>query len=170
MRIVLPILVALASIAFIHAPADRVPQRPPVILTGPYSLEEEPARLRLTNRDDWVDVWTEHAGAPPSRSPHFPDVDFERFEVVAFFLGPSVNTSGVRDLALIEDDDVRRLRYREAGYQTLGPDGGAEHTMPFAFVIIPRRDVPLVLVENTQRLIVGDPVWEERETLAPARR
>ena len=66
-----------------------------------------------------------------------------------------------------EVEGGRRLRFDSSTYQTAsmtGEDAGVSVT-PFGLWIIDRAGGPVVVEENVQNLIGGEPVWRERARL-----
>ena len=115
-------------------------------------------------------MWAGHVGAEAATIAGLstgPAVDFDRFEVIAFFRGPATNIRGERVVSIEEVEGGRRLRFDSSTYQTAsmtGEDAGVSVT-PFGLWIIDRAGGPVVVEENVQNLIGGEPVWRERARL-----
>jgi len=123
------------------------------------------ADSRVTKREirlvrsakDWTELWGRHSLEPS------PPVDFGEETVVAILLGRAWNSRGVT--ARVTGDDERiRVRFDELSYQTMG---GGDRVTPFGFFVIARSAKPVVVEENVQGLIGGEPVWAERARLNP---
>ena len=77
---------------------------------------------------------------------------------IAIFLGKTWNSRGV-SATVSEDDERVRVRFDSISYQTIG---GADHVTPYGVLVIPRSAKEVVLEENVQGLIGGEPVWKVR--------
>jgi hypothetical protein len=149
----------------------RAGARPPVVsFYGPLSAITERQYLLITSRDEFVKVWERHMGdravnlLSHGNGVIAPRIDFERYMVVAHFRGESFNCNG--DLASYETlDDRVRIRFDAMTFQTsagFGERDPGERVTPYGIWVIPRTDKAIVLEENTQGLIGGEPVWTER--------
>jgi hypothetical protein len=78
------------------------------------------------------------------------EVDFNRFLVVALFGGESFNSCGYRVEAVREDKASVFVSFSSIGYQTAGPEGGADRVAPYAFVVLPRSEKQIVLHETAR--------------------
>lgn len=65
-------------------------------------------------------------------------------------------------MEVIDLPDARSVRYERDSFQT---SGGVTDVSPWALVLIPRCDRPLVAEENTQSLKDHPPVWTARGKL-----
>lgn len=149
------------------------PTRPVVALTGASSAIDKVAYHRVQGAQDLARLWLQHRGQPAPDGEYgffyndagVPEVDFERYEVVAIFGGRCTNSAGFA-VESIADEPARRLvRFDHRHYQTTGPDGGAESATPFGFFVLPRTRLPIVLEENVQGMIGRPPEWKERARL-----
>lgn len=138
--------------------------RPLVALTGSASAVEMPEMALVADRATWRALWDRHAGGGGTPVALAPDVDFSRCEVLALFAGNSVNVSGMRVVSLNHEGARRVLRYELRSYQT---NNTRDATTPFAFFVLARSTRPLLVQEDVQRSIVGEPVWETKALLQP---
>lgn len=157
----------------IAAARDSKEAKPYVTLAGAASKIRTREYHRITTREELVRVWLRHAGVDPARYTDFyneagvPDVDFERCMVVAVFGGECVNSAGIDAVTVAEQSDPMLLRFQHRWFQS-GPEG--DRATPFGFFVVPRSTKALVLEENVQNLIGGQPEWKERarfDALAP---
>lgn len=151
--------------------------RPCVWWSGPDSSLAERQFLLIGDRDGWVETWARHTGRAPARD-HLgralaPEIDFERWMVLAVFQGSKRNSSGVILAAIEARENALVIRFDESTYQTAGPDGGAVEVQPFGLFVLPRSSVAVVVEEDIQNLKGQPPKWQERarfEPLPPGRR
>jgi hypothetical protein len=149
----------------IAAAQDAKETKPYVTLAGAASKIAAKEYDRITTHDELVKVWLRHMGADPARHNDFyneagvPDVDFERCMVVAVFGGECINSAGIYAFSIAEEADRVLLRFDHRSFQS-GPEG--KHATPFGFFFVPRSPKALVLEENVQSLIGGEPKWKER--------
>lgn len=152
------------------------PQRPDevapvgalVSLHGPRSEFPEEAFVRVMNAAEFREMWGRHMGddAAAARATRaYPEVDFERCMVVAYFRGESVNSDGERIESIDRVGGMLRIRFDSMQYQTFGaaPDGGRVECTPFGVWVLPRDEGPIVIEENVQGLIGRPPQWKERK-------
>ncbi|MCA9299358.1 MAG: hypothetical protein KDA28_09840 [Phycisphaerales bacterium] len=146
--------------------AEEMP--PPVVQWyGAESAIREPGYHIVESAEAWRDLWARHRGDEVERAEQGwvqpPEVDFERYQVVACFSGPSWNANGERVVSILEDGVTIHIRYDTITYQTSGIDGGGVRCAPYGMWVIPKTGkVNLVIEENTQGLIGGEPIWTER--------
>ncbi len=144
---------------------DARETKPYVTLAGAASGIAAKEYDRITTRDDMVKVWLRHVGADPARHNDFyneagvPDVDFGRCMVVAVFGGECINSAGMYAFSVAEEADQVLLRFGHRPFQS-GREG--KRATPFGFFVVPRSAKALVLEENVQNLIGGEPKWKER--------
>ncbi|MCK6460205.1 MAG: hypothetical protein L6Q95_09975 [Planctomycetes bacterium] len=149
----------------IAAAQDARETKPYVTLAGAASKVAAKEYDRITTRDELVKVWLRHVGSDPAGHDDFyneagvPDVDFGRCMVVAVFGGQCVNSAGIYAVSVAEEADRVLLRFGHRSFQS-GPEG--DRATPFGFFFVPRSSKALVLEENVQNLIGGDPKWKER--------
>lgn len=157
------LLVLLAMPILATGGEEKAAALPYVTLAGARSRIEAADYLRLTSAKELTEVWLRHLGAT-THSEYYneagvPSVDFSRCMVVAAFGGKCVNSAGIYPVSLTEDADRVVLRFDHRSYQS-GPEG--DHVTPYGFFFVPRSGKVLVLEENVQHLIGGEPVWKER--------
>ncbi len=149
------------------------PARPVVALTGATSAIEKEGYHRIQDAQSLARLWLQHRGKPQPDGEYgffyndagVPEVDFERYEVVAIFGGKCVNSAGFAVESIADEPGRRLVRFDHRHYQTAGPDGGAESAKPFAFFVLPRTPLPIVLEEDVQGMINQPPQWKERARL-----
>lgn len=165
----LGLVAMVAGVGFAGARSASKPALPCVEIFGPASQQERGFH-RIRDLAAWETVWAGHVGAEAATIAGLstaPGVDFDRYEVIAFFRGPARNIRGERVVSIEEAEDGRRLRFDSSTYQTAsmsGEDGGVQ-VAPFGLWIIDRADGLVVVEENVQNLIGGEPVWRERARL-----
>ncbi len=142
--------------------------RPPAVQwSGPDSAIEELRWERVRSPEAWRNLWAAHRGERASLAAQgwvlAPEIDFERYEVVAYFRGQSANNNGERASAVFVREGVNVLRFDSASFQTASFDGEDKGVAGRAFGIwvIERSDRAIVVEENVQGLIGGEPVWRE---------
>lgn len=145
---------------------DQPAAMPAVSFIGHDSLITERRFARVTTKAEWVALLEEHLGdrMPMSLTdwPLPPVVDFDRYQIVAFFRGSAWNTNG-EFVVSVEDRGADWLvRFDSSTFQTMGPDGGGMRATPFGIWILPRTSKPIVIEENVQGLIGKPPVWKEQ--------
>lgn len=156
-----------------RAAVAAAPSRPVVALTGATSAIDKSGYHRIQDAQVLARLWLQHRGKPQPDGEYgffyndagVPEVDFERYEVVAIFGGTTVNSAGFAVESIADEPGRRLLRFDHRHYQTEGPDGGGKTARPFAFFVLPRTPLPVVLEENVQNAINSPPVWKERARL-----
>jgi hypothetical protein len=123
--------------------------------TGPTSGVEKADVAFLGDEKGWARNWERVRGREPR-----PNVSFGRQFVLGVFAGEGFNSRGY-DAVVTEDDGRMLIRLRQRFYQTMG--GGDEATA-WLFLVLPRTDKLIVVEENVQGTIGGDPIWVERAT------
>lgn len=128
----------------------------------------------ITDETRWEAVWKEHRGDRVEKNANgleiWPQVDFGTQCVLAVFDGKGKNSNGFFPVGIEELGTHVRLRYDEGGFQTAsfnGPDQGVA-TTSYGFMVFQRPAKVLVLEENVQSLIGGEPVWRERKRIEPS--
>jgi hypothetical protein len=99
-----------------------------------------------------------------------PRIDFDQCMVVAIFLGPQRNSSGVIVSSITPNERGELVfRFDESTYQTAArldaPEGAATQSppvKPFGLFVIPRQDSALIVEENVQGLKDTPPQWKQR--------
>ncbi|MCB9846512.1 MAG: hypothetical protein H6811_11070 [Phycisphaeraceae bacterium] len=90
-----------------------------------------------------------------------PQIDFEACEAVLVFGGDGFNANGFRVVEMSAEPDAVTVRIERISYQTAsfdGPDPG-DPVRPWAMILLPATDRAIVLEENTQGVIGGEPIW-----------
>ena len=149
-----------------------------VVLSGDDSAVTEEQLLRVTDDEAWTDLWRRHRGLPTDKpynryydAATCPLVDFESCMVIALLRGDTTNCAGLR---LVEvDDDGRRLRLRvkAKSYQTMAAsidpeDMQGDAVRPYAFVVLPRSDLPVQVEFDRSGLGQREPRWVREGELA----
>lgn len=125
--------------------------------------------LRLTTADDWTKAWTRHMGDAIEKNsfnePVIPEVDFDRFMVLAIFRGKSVNNNGEYIVSIDEHAEHLLVRFDSHSFQSAsfggGPDPG-QSVVPYGLFVLARSAKELVVEENVQDLIGAPPKWKEQ--------
>lgn len=164
MRLLLATVVALPAMlsSFIAGPEGM----PAVMtLTGEMSEVREGSVERITDAKRWEAVWDLHRGDAKGMYDWAgrPEIDFERYMVLAIFAGERTNHSGWSVESWRDAGGHILVRYDARTFQTAsfdGPDHGVA-TRAYGFFILPRSARPMRLEENVQGLIRGEPIWKE---------
>ena len=168
-----------ASESSVSAQSASTSARVPLVtLRGADSKAPELGYYLAADAEEWTYIWKRHRGVDASNADYdhyydplsLPVVDFDRCLVLAVQLGPKYNSAGVKIVDVHEDDERVRVRFDEYSYQTMGPDGGAVKANPYGFFVLPRTRKPIVLEENTQSMIRGEPIWTKRHVFRPGSR
>lgn len=123
------------------------------VITGSDSRVSKALYRRIASAPDWRRTWLEHLGLTEDTIFRTGmEIDFDRCIVVAVFGGDSFNTCGYKIEAVHENENTIVVRFCIIGYQTAGPGGGAQHVMPYAFVLLPKTKKAVVLEEITHSL------------------
>jgi hypothetical protein len=130
-----------------------------MVLTGNDSKIVKPAYQRVRSAAEWKRTWLSHLGFK-SDTIYRPamEVDFNRCMVIAVFGGKYVNSCGYRIESVIENKISILIRFDDISY---GTAGGADRVTPYAFVVLPKTDKPVVLEKNMQRYKGEPPEWKE---------
>jgi len=140
---------------------------PLVSLHGARSSVAKLRYERITTKEAWNKLWSEHA-AGKSTKDHVvhsstPTIDFKRCMVVAVFSGPAWNCDGHYVESTSDEGSHLRIRFDSYTYQTMGPDGGGQSVQPFGIWILPRSRKEILLEENVQGTLGAPPVWKEKQ-------
>jgi hypothetical protein len=141
-----------------------------VTFAGADSRIDKSKYVRITTAEDFQILYMRHLGKDPKEydayyNPHgVPTIDFDRCMVIAVFQGRTWNVAGVYVKTIDERDGHVVVRFDDRSYQTSGSDsgGGARSATPYGIFVLPRSDRPVILEENVQRYIGGEPEWKER--------
>ncbi|MCB2153522.1 hypothetical protein KQI84_01440 [bacterium] len=100
-----------------------------------------------------------------------PVVDFENYMVLAIVLGKSFNCVEIRVASIEESADRVSVTSDPKTHQTgwidrkQPKDDGSVY--PYGSFIVPRSPKPLIVMEDVQGMIGGEPIWKERARLSP---
>ncbi len=142
--------------------------KPLVSLLGHDSAIKDRRLVRITDKQSWEKLWTEHRGDDIEKAaggswPLFPLIDWDNCFVIAQFAGKTWNCNGEFVEAIDEHEDHITLFFDSATFQTAGPDGGGIRVTPFGIWVLPRiQGKPWVIQENVQGLIGEPPIWKEQ--------
>jgi hypothetical protein len=164
-------LAGAASIAGLPHPAAPPADGAPAVVewVGAHSRVTQPRFERVRTREQWEDLWHLHTGEgrrfkdTPYAYP--PRIDFGRFEIIAYFRGPSKNCDGEELVSSDRLDDATRLRFDSITYQTMAAPGEKDDGVdcePFGIWLIDRTTGPIVIEENVQGIIGQPPKWKEQ--------
>jgi hypothetical protein len=78
--------------------------------------------------------------------------------IVTMFKGSSVNSHGLRIDSVTETTHAVTVRFDDISYQV---SGEGNRVAPYAFVLLPKSEKPVVLEENVQQYLGEPPVWKE---------
>ncbi|MCA8951760.1 MAG: hypothetical protein KDE27_19785 [Planctomycetes bacterium] len=165
------IAVSLAPLALLAALQDPRPLPPAhfgalVTCSGDNSKVAAARTLRVTDAGTWAKLWLEHLGQPIPDGDYgwytnhreIPEIDFEHCTVVAVCRGKRRNEIGLRAVEAFVHDGTTTLRLDPKSVQSIG---AAMRTQPFGFFVLPRVDGAIVVEENAQNRIGGEPIWRE---------
>jgi hypothetical protein len=154
------------------ADADAVVQvralQPLATFSGSQCRIREPQMHRLQTQAELLAVWDRHRGnqdpaeAMPWDGAECPTIDFQCCEVIAVFSKVNVG-GGVRAAEVLDEPGLRRLRLAKVSAQTDGSDGSIRRRRytEYGYLVLPRRDVPVVIEVDDCNVIGGAPVWIE---------
>lgn len=144
------------------ADKSTVANSPLVVFTSNDSHMSKADYRKIASAEEWTQTWLEHLGMQEDTiyRPSM-EVDFSRCTVVAIFSGKSINGRGFRVESVTEDNDKIVVRFDDISYQTAGPDGGGDQVTPYAFIVLPKSEKPVVLEENVQNIKGELPKWKE---------
>lgn len=140
--------------------------KPIAVLSGANSKVSKQSYERITTDTAMQEAWARHLGTSPGDAyrPQF-EIDFSRCLVVAVFVGDRINTRGVRIDSVRQRGNALVVRFENVGYQTFNKKIKTPPDRPFAFVVVPKTELEIVLEENTQSYIDEPPVWKEAARL-----
>jgi hypothetical protein len=172
-RLLIPVLLVVAPTW-----AEELPRKvkPVLVWTGTDSKQAKMSFARCCSQKDWETTWHEHQSEAKAKSQSCPQGDFDSYMVVAIFHGKSFQNTGIEIVAVTEEKNCVRVRYRPLWYQvafvrpaTKGEVKSDEwlrsETQSYAFVVLPRSEKAIVLEEDVRNLIADPPVWKKRATL-----
>lgn len=146
---------------------------PCVVISGADSRVTKRQYFRITSPEQWARIWQEHKGERPTDSYDFfhnpltlPEIDFDRYMVIAVFQGESVNSAGIKAVSISESDDRILFQFEHKGYQTLSSaeHDGENKATAYGFFVIQRSNKSMAIEEDVQRYIGQPPTWKERTT------
>jgi hypothetical protein len=120
------------------------------VLTGNDSRVSKLSYRRVGSAAEWKKTWLEHLGLKDDTIYRTAmEVGFNRCMVIAIFGGKTFNNCGYQVESVGENKNTIIVRFSNIGYQTAGPGGGADRVSPYAFIVLPKSDKPIVLEETT---------------------
>lgn len=134
---------------------------------GSYSSIQTPRVEMIENASAWEALYTEHTREKPEKNANgfltWPQIDFDKYVVLAVFAGKASNSNGYEALSVTESAAGVLVRIDQVHFQTASFDGkdAGIATTAFGIMVIPRRVAEWTVEENTQNLIGGPPVWTE---------
>ncbi|WP_425399735.1 hypothetical protein [Aeoliella sp.] len=144
---------------------------PLAVLSDDDSHVTQASFRRIDTQQQWSQVWLEHLDIEPvydNPNRESFQVDFKRCMVVAIFGGATTNTAGYRVDTVTNEVNTVVLRFEARTYQTAGPNGGAAHVTPYAFVVLPKTTKNIVLERSAERYKGQPPVWRKVAELPAA--
>ena len=124
-----------------------------MVLSGNNSSVSTRTYRRIESATEWKSTWLEHLGLEEDTIYRTSmEIDLKRCDVIAIFEGETFNSCGFKIESVREDGDTIALRFSNVGYQTAGPDGGADRVSPYAFVVLPKSEKTVVLEEMQHSL------------------
>ncbi len=164
------VLAVTASLGPTSASAEETPRKlkPVITLTGTDSKQIKESFARCGSQMEWVDTWHKHKGGDAEVDRRTcPVVDFESYIVVAIFHGKSSVNEGITVMAVTDETDCVRVRYRPSWFQTAFSSKPKSYdTQSYAFVVLPKSPKVLVLEEDVRDNLREPPIWKERARLA----
>lgn len=162
--------------------------KPAVAWTGSYSSIETRQIVRINDTKAWRDLWIRHRGDTIEQNalgfPVVPEIDFDRYMVIAIFAGEGPGSAGyelaeareivqpgvtVRDGPPPAGARVLRVRLASRVYQTAG-DLDPPKTTAYGFFVLPRTEL-LTLIELARYHGIGEPpTWHRATMLSPGLR
>lgn len=146
-------------------------KKPAVSWSGPRSKIDQREFHRVRDAAAWAVLWKRHTGDDaPKLIAHgsgilVPEIDFDRYEVIAFFRGSSTNNDGEVVESVARIGEIVRVRFDSYSFQTASfgpkPDTGAKVT-PYGIWVLERTDGAASVEENAQGMKNGAPEWKER--------
>lgn len=166
---------ALLALAACAASCDReapgatksaaLPAKAYVAWSGKRTCIKESRYELVTNVEAWRRLYLLHLGKDIAAWSEFyndegvPEIDFERMNVLAVF-GHRVNTAAFDLKEQVVEARTLRLRIEARRYQTMDE---FEEADVYGFFVVPSIRQPTVIVEeNVQNRIGGEPIWKER--------
>lgn len=168
--------VGLAVVALGAGRGGVEPRVPAVQWVGPTSSIHAPGYHLVTDEAAWRDLWEQHRGELAERAHQGwvmpPEIDFERYMVVACFRGESTNRNGERAEGVFRRGEALVVRYDSVTFQTasFGEQDVPEVSTPYGIWVIEQHDGPVVIEEDKNGLIGADPAWREVHRFAIGRR
>jgi hypothetical protein len=133
-----------------------------IVLTGNDSRIQHSSYEKVRSVAEWKKTWLSHLGLKEDTIYRTSmEVDFSRCMVIAVFGGKYVNSCGYRIESVHEDKHSTIVRFDDVSYQTAGPNGGADQVTPYAFIVLPKSEKPVVLEKNMQRYKGESPEWKK---------
>ncbi len=168
--------------------AHQPPLTSPVVQwSGKQSEFGGPSYMLATNEAEWIRIWNAHHGLPMTAQYDrfydplgLPLLDFDRYMIVGIFQPEKYNVAGLLIESIQETSNRIVLRFDDKAFQTASLGGSIDQAdqagglrgpslppsvRPYGFCVLPRTKKPIVLEENTQRLIGKPPIWTERHQL-----
>lgn len=119
-----------------------------LVAQGPHSGIATRQFVVVDRAEQWRSLWQDHRG---SRNARAPDINFDRYRLVAIFMGEQRSGGYSIDVQRIEKrDEAVWIKLRE---QTPAPDQMVTMalTQPFVMVKIPRIQAPIRLETGTDK-------------------
>jgi hypothetical protein len=137
------------------------PSLPYVQWVGKQTHRQESGFVIIRHDAAWQELWQAHTGNQGGGRYAAPLIDFAHCQVVASFVGPTVNRDGQLARSVQERDDALVVRFESSSFQTAGDDarGGAVDTNPFGIWVIPASHKQ-VIVEEGHLSKTGPTRWE----------
>lgn len=147
-----------------------------VSMHGPHSAFPETRYVRVMDAETFATMWAMHVGDDPDdnfrASRAYPEIDFTRCMVIAYFRGPSINNDGEIIDSVTPTGGGIRIRFDSLTYQTASGFGHTDPAKepnraafrgdacrPFGIWVLPRDEGEVIIEENTQGLLGQPPVW-----------
>lgn len=151
-----------------YAVTDR--SEPLMVMAGHDSEIDVERYVLASSQQAFDEQWIAHQGDRVARAaqgwPMTPQIDFESCAAIFIFGGDAFNSNGFRVVDIIEGAGVVKVRFEPISFQTSsleGEDPGIR-VRPWAMVLIERTDRTIILEEDVQGLIGGEPIWKVRAT------
>jgi len=128
--------------------------------------------MRITSKRQWRDLCLRHSRINLKNYdelhnfPCIPTVDFNRFMVIAVFVGKRNCTQGIRVRSVIEDAKLLRVRFSVQFYAHFRED----ITSPYGILVLPRVSKSVIVEEMGANGAKGKPTWHRKQEFPPLKK
>src|SRR5262249_26985799 len=120
--------------------------KPIAVLSGANSKVSRKSYERIATDAAMQEAWARHLGTSVDDAyrPQF-EVDFKRCLVIAVFQGDRINARGIAIESVQPRKNALVVRCLNLGYQTFNEENNKSPEKPFAFVVLPKTELDIVL-------------------------